>query len=619
MTVSLTYDATLARVRVSVGAQPVNANAFFETTAAPWTASGGVVARSTAQAHEGAASLLLTPDGVSAQSVARSEVLTTGIVAGASYRAAAWLRCAAARNVSLNIDWYTAGGAFISTSTTTLAVASNTWTLFDFTAAAPATAGRAGITVSMDSTPPAGHLLYIDEAGLYTLLPSTADVAVFERSTNGIQWTVVRGGAAVPIVAGAASLDDYEFAPDVPNLYRVSAVDNGAITFVGAGTAAGSQNAGGVSTVTPTLPAHLPGDLLLVLASIRNSGAGTVNVPADWTSLAESGNVRLLGRRAPSSGTAAPVVTFAGGVPEATLIAQSAALRNAELVPAVSAAQLNASGQNIGYPALNVPGDNHAVIVAGWKQDDWTSVATLAGMTEIQEFTTTGGDDASQVWDYQLQTTAANVAPGSFVVTGGAAAISRGLVAAFTPAAHVTAETGSITPSLGGMVWFKSLARPFLNMSAIVKDYSEITRPARAGVFDVVGRSLPVAVNDVRGSRRWNLEVLTQTAGEATDFDLLLASGDPLFIQVPPDCDVPGGYVTVGDTGQSRPARKAVRRIFTLPCTEAAPPGPDVVGATVTWQAIINGFATWADVLATFPTWADVLEYVANPEDVIVP
>jgi hypothetical protein len=618
MTVSLTYDATLARVRVSVGVAPLNANPYFETTAVPWTASGGVVARSTAQAHEGTASLLLTPDGVTAQSVARSEVLT-GIVAGASYRAAAWLRCAAARNVSLNIDWYTGAGVFISTSTSTLAVAVNTWTAFDFTAAAPATAGRAGITVSMDGTPPAGHLLHIDEAGLYAQLPAGADVAVFERSTNQLQWTVVRGGAAVPIVAGAAAVDDYEFSPDVPNFYRVSAVDTGPITFVGAGAASVSANAAGNATVSPTLPAHGPGDTLLVLASIRNSGTGTVNVPADWISLAESGNVRLLGRRAPSSGTAAPVVGFTGGVANASLIGQSAVLRNAELLPVVAVPQLNASAQNVAYPALNVPADGHAVIVAGWKQDDWTGVAALAGMTEIQEAVETGGDDAGQVWDYQIQGAAANVLAGALVVTGGAAAISRAIVAAFAPAAYLTQQTASITPSLGGMVWFKSLARPFLNRAAIVKDFSEITRPARAGVFEVVGRSLPVAVSDVRGSRRWNLEVLTQTAAEAADFDLLLASGDPLFIQPPADSDVPGGYVTVGDTSQSRPARKAVRRIFSLPCTEVVPPGPAVVGATVTWQAIINGFATWADVLAAFPTWADVLEYVADPEDVIVP
>lgn len=42
-----------------------------------------------------------------------------------------------------------------------------------------------------------------------------------ERSTNQLLWHTVRGGVALPIVAGAAALDDYEFAWDVENHYRL--------------------------------------------------------------------------------------------------------------------------------------------------------------------------------------------------------------------------------------------------------------------------------------------------------------------------------------------------------------------------------------------------------------
>lgn len=183
---------------------------------------------------------------------------------------------------------------------------------------------------------------------------------------------------------------------------------------------------------------------------------------------------------------------------------------------------------------------------------------------------------------------------------------------------RVTGQTAaSITPTLGG-VWLKSIARPFLNRQVTVKDYSDVERPSRAGLFDVVGRSFPVAVHDVRGSRRWTLEVLTQTLAEASNVDLVLASGDLLFVHVPTDCPVPGGYVTVGDTSEARTQRTSVRRIFNLPCIEVAAPGPDVVGAAVNWQSVLNSYATWQDVLDAHTTWESVLELIGSPTDVVV-
>jgi len=153
----------------------------------------------------------------------------------------------------------------------------------------------------------------------------------------------------------------------------------------------------------------------------------------------------------------------------------------------------------------------------------------------------------------------------------------------------------------------------------IVQDYSDVERPSRAGVFDVIGRSLPVAVSDVRGSRRWTLDLLTETPAETATLDLILASGDPLLIQVPADCDVPGGYVSVGDTTTRRIARQTQRRITSVPCVEVVPPGPDVVGATLTWQTVLSAYPTWADVVAAHGTWADLQELIGSPEDVIVP
>jgi hypothetical protein len=71
------------------------------------------------------------------------------------------------------------------------------------------------------------------------------------------------------------------------------------------------------------------------------------------------------------------------------------------------------------------------VLVLGWKQDDWTSVATLSGLTEIGDVPSTDGNDQGLIWDYVIQTNPALVDLGSFVVTGGASAISKSAVVAF--------------------------------------------------------------------------------------------------------------------------------------------------------------------------------------------
>lgn len=183
---------------------------------------------------------------------------------------------------------------------------------------------------------------------------------------------------------------------------------------------------------------------------------------------------------------------------------------------------------------------------------------------------------------------------------------------------RVAGSTVSVVPTLD-RVWLKSVARPFLNRAVTVFDYSEVERSARSGVFDVVGRSLPVSVSDVRGSRRWTLELLTETAGDAQDLDLLLASGDPLLVHVPADCGVPGGYVEVGDARQRRTARRTERRVFELPCVEVAAPGPDVIGSTVTCQSVLNEYPTCQAVLDAHPTCLDLMELIGDPTDVVVP
>jgi hypothetical protein len=268
----------------------------------------------------------------------------------------------------------------------------------------------------------------LDTAGCLMQAPTTTTGTTLTVATTVLpKWTTDPTEMPIPItVAGQVN--------------SVTAISNVSPSFVAAGTVAHGNNA----SVAPSLPAGAQaGDLLLVWAAIRNSGTGTVDTPAGYTLLLQSGNVALLAKL--HTGTeSAPTVTFTGGVANADTSAQMAAFRGVGVTVHASASQLNGSAQNIAYPALDISRPNCLVLYLGWKQDDWTSVATIAGATEIGEPSTTSGADQGIVWDYVQQTTAAAIAAGSFTVTGGAAAISRGAVIALaTDVQTMTAIRGT--------------------------------------------------------------------------------------------------------------------------------------------------------------------------------
>lgn len=173
-------------------------------------------------------------------------------------------------------------------------------------------------------------------------------------------------------------------------------------------------------------------------------------------------------------------------------------------------------------------------------------------------------------------------------------------------------------------VWIKSIGRPFLNQILhCVSNPTPIVRRARNGISPIVGRSYPVAVTDLRGSREVTVPVITQTTQEREDLDLLLASGDPVFIHAPAGHPLPTMYAVIEDTSESRPVRNRLCnndwRLFELPLVEVAAPGPDVVGSTSTWQTVVNTYATWADVIANNATWASLLDLIGDGSEVLVP
>lgn len=168
--------------------------------------------------------------------------------------------------------------------------------------------------------------------------------------------------------------------------------------------------------------------------------------------------------------------------------------------------------------------------------------------------------------------------------------------------------------------WIKVPAAPFLNRKIVVNDISDISQPARQQVFDVIGRSNGVAVSDIRSGEAFTLKLYTFTATEESDLKYLLSSGEIIFIHLPvANKCMPSGYYAVGDVSRVASGSKSKpKRTWTLPLTQVAPPGEDVVGSSYTWQSVINDYGSWTAVIAANASWAALLERVGDPGDVIV-
>lgn len=274
--------------------------------------------------------------------------------------------------------------------------------------------------------------------------------------TAGNRWEVL--GASAPALSGIAG-NLYNLA--VPPAAQLGPATYGAggtqaITFVSAGVAAHDNNL----PVTPGIPPQQQrGDLLMVYAAIRNSGAGVPVAPAGYTRIpiwAAGDNTQVFYKYSTGPAEVAPTVTFTGGVANATTSAQMAAFRNVTGDIVTSAVTTNVSQANIDYPALlgAAMEDNTLLIFFGWRQQDWSSVATIGGTTEIGEPSSGAGDNQGIVWDFLVRGAAGSVGSGQFAVTGGISGIGRGATAAFR----------SISPGTGvKLTWApQGVASPFV-------------------------------------------------------------------------------------------------------------------------------------------------------------
>lgn len=283
-----------------------------------------------------------------------------------------------------------------------------------------------------------------------------ADVGRYESDGSTLRANLTAGATTFDVDAGGGpwwSTDSDDFDPDLrvrlfpagTELHGeeadISAVADVAGSFVSVGSVASGTGAG---PATPGMPASIASGDTLFLVAVNRNIVPTVTPPsissALWTLVADDAignapaNLRVWARTYDGVFTA-PSITFTGGG-TVDYQTQICAFRGLPLdvadVVLSYASTYSDSAADIAAPLMRVRHRRRLLIVIGWRADDWTSVATYVAsgttFTEISEPDVTAGDDQGFVWDYAFQTSAVDVPAGSFVVTGGAAAATRGVI-----------------------------------------------------------------------------------------------------------------------------------------------------------------------------------------------
>ena len=140
---------------------------FTAASIAPFFAFQSTVTYSTAQAHSGAGSARVVPDGTSssAQIVSPSFPIDPGEI----FTASAWIRPDTAnKQVQVQVNYLTSADVYIATTQQISSISAGGWgkvTHVADTAAYP-TAGKVQVAVSVIGTPAVGDAMYVDEISL---------------------------------------------------------------------------------------------------------------------------------------------------------------------------------------------------------------------------------------------------------------------------------------------------------------------------------------------------------------------------------------------------------------------------------------------------------------------
>lgn len=459
----------------------------------------------------------------------------------------------------------------------------------------------------------------VDLPGLYQLL---------ERQTPSTNWTGVRGAYPAPIIGGSFVVDDYEFEPNVLNSYRLRTdfindafartqvaswgnanASGQAWTYVASGGSAAANWAvnGGTGKYTMADAVSLQPAMRMNSTSVLDFDFyADMSMSQTPTGAGLAGYLR--GRGGGGSAVYLGMVYNTTGLTNVQLVGNNGTtvltgVNIGSVIGSVQHVRFQAKGLVIrakvwtGDPVLDEP--------STWLLTASDIIPPVTGNIGVEAQRFAGNTNASPVlaWD--------NLHVADLATTN---------------TQYFIAGTASDTP-VQSAVWLKFPLRPFLNRAITLCNWGDETRPARGQVFDVLGRRLPVAITEVRGSRRFPIMIKAVDSDEADELALSLSFGETIFLQTPDPTVVcllnmrvypEHGYFYVEDATSGRPLDGVATWLLTLPLIEVSAPDPSVGGANSTWGGIIAQYATWQDVINAFATWADVLNFISNPLDEIV-
>jgi len=180
------------------------ADGTFETldpvTGAGWFATGAtssVPVRVTG-GHRGTYAAQITTSGSPSQTILRQQGLAYSPVAapGQSFTVTGFVKCSVARNVTMTLDYLNSGGAWFASSSTTVAVAANTWTQISISATAPANTAYIQYGPTMASSPANGTVLTIDDVTAWrTDVNNGRQLIATDRGIDGFSKALPAGAS----------------------------------------------------------------------------------------------------------------------------------------------------------------------------------------------------------------------------------------------------------------------------------------------------------------------------------------------------------------------------------------------------------------------------------------
>jgi hypothetical protein len=244
----LTTSETAVGVRTTTGPVWVQAapslitNYDFEVDLTGWTGNGCTAERGPTPGNApfgGEWSLKLTPDGVAEfPNVGATMVPVTE---GRDYTLSGWQMSETTRSVDLNLNWFDAGGNYLSTSANGQALVADEWTWFETTATAPAGAAFGNGSPTVPDFPTPDEILWSDmvtlrptistelpqefpfevRVGGETMRVDACTPAVYDTfdRTTAAGWGTAESGGAWTVVGTAA---DYSTAPNVGSVAQPS-------------------------------------------------------------------------------------------------------------------------------------------------------------------------------------------------------------------------------------------------------------------------------------------------------------------------------------------------------------------------------------------------------------